>query len=100
MPWIVLHDLAEQCIGDRRTAHRGAGMAALGFFYGVDGEQPQCINGQSVERGINKAGGHNQLGKPILSKNTVCAQETVQSASILTFTLYPSQASCSGSVSY
>ena len=38
----------------------------------------------------------NLVWKPVLSKNGVYAQKTIQMASILTLTLYPSQASFSG----
>jgi hypothetical protein len=42
---IVLHDLVVEQIGDGGTAEGRTGMAGLGFFNGIDGEEAEGVDG-------------------------------------------------------
>ena len=46
---IVLHQLVKQQIGHRRATQRSAGMAAIGLFHLVHGQQPQGVDGELIE---------------------------------------------------
>ena len=46
---IVAQELLPQRIGDRRDAHRRAGMAGLRLLHGVDGQCPNGIDAQPVD---------------------------------------------------
>jgi hypothetical protein len=46
---IVLHQLVVEQVGDRRAAKRGAGMAGLRLFNGVNGEKPEGVDGKLIE---------------------------------------------------
>ena len=45
---ILVHDLLEEQVGDRRQAHCGAGVAGSDLFYGVCGEDTCGIYGALV----------------------------------------------------
>ena len=46
---VVAQKLLPQRIGDRRDAHRRAGMAGLRLLHGVDGERADGIDAQPVD---------------------------------------------------
>lgn len=58
---IMLHQFAIKQVGDRGATHGRAGVAALGFFYRINGQQPQRVDGKIVESLIRFAGGHRAL---------------------------------------
>ena len=47
---VAHHPLVEQ-VGQRRQAHRGAGVAVADLLHGVGGEQPGGVDGLGVEVG-------------------------------------------------
>src|SRR5260370_18735700 len=46
--WIVLHDLVIQQVSDRRATKRGAGMARLSLFNGVNSKKAECVDGKLI----------------------------------------------------
>ena len=48
---VVPHDPLEQRVGQRRQAHRGAGVAVPGLLHGVGGQYPDRVDGPAVQLG-------------------------------------------------
>ena len=48
---VVAHDPLVEQVGQRRQAHRGAGMAVAGLLHGIRGEQPRGVDRLGVELG-------------------------------------------------